>query len=171
MRSMGSPNFVAIDDDPDVVETPDFTVLDTLPGEVVAEVVARRKKPTRNDANDLRAGREIKVADPADARDYIPDDEVALTDDLAATVVRKTMKRIAAGKVEPTLREGLQAQQILDRRAEKAADRRFMLALSQALAGGGAPAPAQLLPGEDEGVIEGSFEDVDLAPAHLRSET
>lgn len=156
---MGAPNFAVIDE-------ADLPTNVTQP-----KVRSPAKRRSIDDQNRQRSGRELKVADPADAREYIPEDEVALTDDLAATVVRKTMKRIAAGKVEPTLREGLQAQQILDRRAEKAADRRFMLALSQALAGGGAPAPAQLLPGEEEGVIEGSFEDVDLAPAHLRSET
>ena len=142
--------------------SPVFTLLDTLP--------APKAPRAAKDHDDRKAGKDLSVADPADARDYIPEDEVALSDDLAATVVRKTMRRIAAGKVEPSIKEGLAAQTILDRRAEKAADRRFMLALSQALAGGGVQTPQTLLPPPAEGVIEGDFEEVNLAPAHLRSE-
>lgn len=108
---------------------------------------------------------------PEDIPDDGPEPEVALTDDLAATVVKRTMSRLASGELKPNLRDGLIAQQLLDRREEKAADRQFMLSLAQALAGGGYSPPTQLLPATtdtpDE-VIEGYFEEVSLAPDHLR---
>lgn len=118
-------------------------------------------------------GIEVAVAKPADAPDAIPEVAVAHDDDLAAVVVKKTLRQLASGRLEPSLRDGLIAQQLLDRREEKAQDRQFMLSLAQALAGGGYSAPRQLVaatvePPED--VIEGYFEDVSLAPEHLRSD-
>ena len=77
------------------------------------------------------------VPSAATAPDKVPEDVVTTHDDLAAVVVRRTLKQMAAGKLQPTLRDGLAAQQLLDRRAEKAADRSFMLNLALALAGGG----------------------------------
>jgi hypothetical protein len=118
-------------------------------------------------------GLEAVVPTPATAPETIAENEVALTDDLAATVVRKTLKSLASGDLEPSLRDGLIAQQLLDRRAEKVADRQFMLALAQALAGGGYEAPARLVSGAvepPEEPIEGYFEDITLAPDHMRSE-
>jgi len=152
------------------VGTPSFTVIETLPDDKVTPPAMRR---ANRDQYDLNHGKELRVADPATAAESIEEDAVALTDDLAATVVRKTMRRLAAGNIQPSLKEGLAAQTILDRRAEKAADRRFMLNLAQAMAGGGGPTPTRLLPAPDETVIEGDFEDtsdLNLAPAHLRSE-
>jgi hypothetical protein len=152
------------------VGTPSFTVVETLPDEKVTPPAMRR---ANRDQYDLNHGKELRVANPATAAEAIEEDAVALTDDLAATVVRKTMRRIAAGSVQPSIKEGLAAQSLLDRRAEKAADRRFMLNLAQAMAGGGGPTPARLLPAPDETLIEGSFEEIEdmsLAPAHLRSE-
>lgn len=124
-----------------------------------------------NDRNAVARGEPIKVASVANAPDVIPVDVIADTDDLAAVVVRKTLTQMAAGKLQPTLRDGLTAQQLLDRRAEKAADRSFMLNLALALAGGGRVVPRTLLPpGPDSSdeVIEGTFTEENLAPAHLR---
>jgi len=123
-------------------------------------------------ADAKRYGREITVASAATAPDVIPEDAVADTDDLAAVVVKKTLRQMAAGKLQPTLRDGLTAQQLLDRRAEKAADRSFMLNLAMALAGGGRGTPTKLLPppaDDPEDVIEGEFTETNLAPAHLRA--
>ena len=137
--------------------------------------------PTREAARQRRSfarqnGLEVEIAKPADAPDAIPDSEVAHDDDLAAVVVRKTLRQLASGRMEPSLRDGLIAQQLLDRREEKAQDRQFMLSLAQALAGGGYSAPKQLVAGPpppqaaSDDVIEGYFEDVSLAPEHLRSD-
>lgn len=118
-----------------------------------------------------KRGGELTVADPDTAPDSIPVEANADADDLAAVVVRKTRTLLAAGKLAPTLRDGLTAQQLLDRRAEKAADRRFMLNLAMAMAGGGAQTPEKFLPepqSEPKNVTEGEFSEVDLAPEHLR---
>ena len=137
---------------------------------------ARRLEGRRRrvrESQDVLRGRALPVATPATAPEAIPEDVDAPSDDLAAVVVGKSLRALAAGKLQPTLKDGLAAQTILDRRAEKAADRRFMLNLAQAMAGGGYAPPQKLLPAPDETVVEGDFTEVDdqnLAPAHLRSE-
>jgi len=142
---------------------------DDLPVAAVKERLTRR---VRQDNRDKALGIELTVASVADAPDVIPEDVDAESDDLAAVVVKKTNRLLAAGKVTPTLRDGLAAQQLLDRRAEKAADRSFMLNLALALAGGGRVVPQTLLPpGPDssEDIIEGEFSEQNLAPPHLRA--
>lgn len=132
---------------------------------------AESQRAANNRADAKRYGREIVVPDPATAPDVIPEDVITEQDDLAAVVVRRTLKQMAAGKVAPTLRDGLQAQQLLDRRAEKAADRSFMLNLALALAGGGQRTPVKYLPTPSEpdpDIIEGDFTEQNLAPDHLR---
>jgi len=132
---------------------------------------AAKHRQYENDKNALARGEEITVADPATAPDSIPEDVIADTDDLAAVVVKKTNRLLASGKVVPTLRDGLQAQQLLDRRAEKAADRSFMLNLALAMAGGGKRTPVKYLPNpaeDDPDIIEGEFSEQNLAPEHLR---
>ncbi len=129
---------------------------------------AESQRAANKRADDKRYGREVTVASAATAPDTIPEDTIADTDDL----VKKTLRQMAAGKLQPTLRDGLTAQQLLDKRAEKAADRSFMLNLAMALAGGGQGTPTKLLPppAEDpEDVIEGEFTEQNLAPAHLRA--
>lgn len=111
------------------------------------------------------------MADPHTAPDVIEDTVNADTDDLAAVVVRRTLKGVASGALKPTLRDGLTAQQLLDRRAEKAADRSFMLNLALAMAGGGKRTPVKYLPtleDPDPDIIEGEFSEQNLAPDHLR---
>lgn len=154
---------------------PDFIVIDDEP---LPTVPAPRRTPEQRKRENAenwkrKTGQDIPVATPATAPEVIPETMDAREDDLAAVVVSKTLRSMAAGKLQPTLRDGLTAQQLLDRRAEKAADRRFMLQLSQALAGGGYAPPPKLLPSPDDTTIEGDFTEVDdsnLAPAHLRSE-
>ena len=112
----------------------------------------------------------VPVASVAEAPDELPEDAVTMSDDLAAVVTKKTLRRLASGELVPTLRDGLIAQQLLDRREEKAQDRVFMLSLARALAGGGYTAPQHLLPApiEPDDTVEGYFEEVPLAPEHLR---
>ena len=156
---------------------PDFIVVeDDLPTATTTtkpRSLARTHARANADARNHRMGKDLRVPKPSEAPDVIPEDADAALDDLAATVVSKSLRALAAGKLAPTLKDGLQAQTILDRRAEKAADRRFMLNLAQAMAGGGYAPPQKLLPSPDETVIEGDFTEEDaanLAPAHLRSE-
>jgi hypothetical protein len=132
-------------------------------------VAAAKRRRERARAN----GVEVPSATPESAPDTIGSDEVALSDDLAAVVVKRTMRRMASGELQPSLRDGLIAQQLIDRREEKAADRQFMLSLARALAGGGYEAPQRLLPAASEppsDTIEGYFEEIPLAPEHLRAD-
>lgn len=134
------------------------------PAPTQAAATQRRSRATRN-------GIAQPVASTADAPDAIAEDQVALSDDLAAVVAKKTLRRLASGELVPTLRDGLIAQQLLDRREEKAQDRQFMLSLARALAGGGTATPQTLLPATVESpddTIEGYFEEVPLAPEHMR---
>lgn len=139
------------------------------PTDPAPSVRAAQKRRERARAN----GVDVVTSTPSGAPDAIDGSEVALGDDLAAVVVKKTMRRMASGELQPSLRDGLIAQQLIDRREEKAADRQFMLSLARALAGGGYEAPERLLPATAEApddAIEGYFEEVPLAPEHLRAE-
>jgi hypothetical protein len=132
---------------------------------------ARATRRYRHDRAAQARGEALTVANPNTAPDVIEDPINVDTDDLAAVVVRRTLTQLAAGKVQPTLKDGLTAQQLLDRRAEKAADRSFMLNLALALAGGGKRTPVKYLPNPadaDPDVIEGDFVEQNLAPDHLR---
>ena len=70
--------------------------------------------------------------------------------DLALLVRDRVVSDVFSGKLNPSLAEGLRAQEILDRRAEKGADRSLILQLAQVL--GGAPVA---------GYIEGEYREVD----------
>lgn len=67
--------------------------------------------------------------------------------DLALLIRDNVVGRVIAGELEPTTAEGLRAQEMLDRRAEKGADRELILQLAQVL-GGAVP------------VIEGQYRDI-----------
>ena len=156
------PDFIVIDDDLPTVDAPPKK-----------RSLARTHSRANTDARNYALGKDLPVAKPSEAPESIPEDVDARLDDLAAVVVSKSLRALSAGKLQPTLKDGLQAQTILDRRAEKAADRRFMLNLAQAMAGGGYSPPQKLLPSPDEVTVEGDFTEVEpdtLAPAHLRSE-
>lgn len=77
--------------------------------------------------------------------------------DLAALVRDNVFARVEAGVLEPSLTEGLRAQEMLDRRNEKQGDRDMMLQLAGLLSG--ATAPVALL--MDGNTVEGSFREVD----------
>lgn len=61
-------------------------------------------------------------------------------DDLATVVRDKTLAKVRAGKLSPTLQHGLMAQAMLDKRAERAADRQLAIRLAAMLGGGNPPA-------------------------------
>lgn len=79
------------------------------------------------------------------------------TTDLAALVRDNVISRVAEGELEPTIAEGLRAQEMLDRRVEKQGDRDMMLQLAGLLSG--ATPPVALL--MDGNTIEGEFRDVE----------
>jgi hypothetical protein len=76
--------------------------------------------------------------------------------DLAALVRDNVYARVEEGELEPTLGEGLRAQEMLDRRAQAGADRDLMVTLAGLLSG--ATSPVALL--GDGNTIEGEFREV-----------
>ena len=58
-----------------------------------------------------------------------------VTGDLAELVRDKTLADVKAGKLKPTLQHGLMAQQMIDKREERAADRQLAIKLARMLGG------------------------------------
>jgi hypothetical protein len=76
------------------------------------------------------------------------------------------------GLLRVTTKDGLAAQALIDRREEKAEDRKFMLNLARLLSGGGGMAPERLIEGDYIDVtptLEAEAESL-YAPAHLRED-
>jgi hypothetical protein len=59
--------------------------------------------------------------------------------DLAELVRDKTLADVKAGKLKPTLQHGLMAQQMLDKRNERAADRQLALRMAAMMTGSPVP--------------------------------
>ena len=112
-----------------------------------------------------RAGYEIKAETIAahrtvcrNPRRRTPGDKVELAQkDLAILVRDRVAKEL--DELEITVKDGLMAQQLLDRREETRRDREFMINLARLLTGGGASAPAGLV---EEGVV------IDVTPSDNR---
>jgi len=58
-----------------------------------------------------------------------------VTGDLAELVRDKTLAEVKSGKLKPTLQHGLMAQQMIDKREERAADRQLAIRLARMLGG------------------------------------
>jgi hypothetical protein len=67
--------------------------------------------------------------------------------DLATLARNIAFERVETGDIQPTLAEGLRAQEALDRRAEKGADRDLMLVMAQVI-GGAIPYKVEVLEGQ-----------------------
>jgi hypothetical protein len=80
----------------------------------------------------------------------------AKSGDLAQLVRDNVFARVEEGTLEPSLSEGLRAQEMLDRRNEKGADRDLMLHLAGLLSG--ATTPLALL--SDGTTVEGEFTEI-----------
>lgn len=78
--------------------------------------------------------------------------------DLAILVRDRTVELIEQGGLQPSIRDGLAAVQILDKRAEKTTDRQMFLMMARALAGNG---PVGLLEPPDDLIIEGEATEID----------
>ena len=85
--------------------------------------------------------------------------------DLAAAVRDAAKQRLENGEIRPTLRDGLAAQALLDRREEKQRDRNFMLSLARLTSGSSHEVPAHIIEGSAKTVTpaidagEGESED------------
>lgn len=75
-----------------------------------------------------------------------------VSEDYATAVRDRAHERMAAGEIQPGIRDGLNAQKMLDDRAMSANDREMMLILAQVLGGAYNP-PALPDPDEIEGEI------------------
>lgn len=88
--------------------------------------------------------------------------------DFAEQVAHAAARNLMTGATRVTIADGLKATAILDKRAEKAENRRFLMNLAQLLSGGGQPAPKELIAGD---AIDGEYVELDnplLAPPELR---
>lgn len=64
------------------------------------------------------------------------------TEDVAVLVQKEVVRKLKAGEGRVTVQHGLQAQQLLDRRAERAKDRELAITLARLLHSGAPPASA-----------------------------
>jgi hypothetical protein len=69
----------------------------------------------------------------------IPDPDTMDNRDFAALVRSEAVKQLASGNLRITATHGLQAQSLIDRRAEKMADRGLSIRLAELMGGGTAP--------------------------------
>lgn len=85
--------------------------------------------------------------------------------DLATIVRDKTLKAVNEGRLKPTLQHGLMAQSMLDKRAERAADRQLAIRLAAMLAGQAPPAAViiDVTPRQEDDDDDETFDPDDLA--------
>lgn len=89
---------------------------------------------------------------------YIPVPKAAKKPaDLAILIRDQVTEAVQEGRLEPTIKDGLAAVQIIDRRAEKTTDRQMFLAMARALSGHG---PAGLLEPPSDLIIDGEAVEV-----------
>lgn len=84
--------------------------------------------------------------------------------DFAVAVQKKALHELKEGTLRVTTKDGLVAQQLLDKREERAKDRAFVLDLARLISGAGAPPPDEYIDGEYIELGEGNL----LAPPELR---
>lgn len=83
-----------------------------------------------------------------------PTREISPNADFAAAIRAEANRLLAAGKLQVSANHGLQAQALIDRREEKAADRKMMVQLAGLLSG------ARSIEGPPDDLIEGEWVDV-----------
>jgi len=81
-------------------------------------------------------------------------------EDVAVLVQREVVRKLKAGEGRVTVQHGLQAQQLLDRRAERAKDRELAITLARLLHSGAPPASAITARRVDAEVVEGEYAEV-----------
>lgn len=88
--------------------------------------------------------------------------------DLAKLVQQKAIEGLQDGSLKVTVKDGLSATALLDKREARMEDQKFMLGLARLLSGAGSVGPRQI---EDSTVIDVTpTENPMLAPAHLRAD-
>lgn len=84
-----------------------------------------------------------------------------MTGDLAELVRDQTLREVKAGRLKPTLQHGLLAQQMIDKREERAADRQLAIRLAAMLGGATPPAGVILNVTPEDRLLESGEEDFD----------
>lgn len=95
-----------------------------------------------------------------------------LQGDFAAAVQKVALEKLAAGELRIKTQDGLAAQALLDRRAEKAADRSLMVEIAALLSGARVEVPSEVIEGEwseveQRAISETSPDSGGLAPLRL----
>lgn len=109
--------------------------------------------------SDPKKGAPLSMAVP-------PENATARERDLARLVQQKAAEGVANGTLSVTVKDGLAATAILDKREARMEDRRFMLGLARLLSGAGMSGPQ----GDDPNVIDVTPANPLLAPASLRAD-
>lgn len=86
--------------------------------------------------------------------------------DLAKLVQQKAIEGLQSGDLKVTVKDGLAATALLDKREARIEDQRFMLGLARLLSGGGQAGPT-----EDQPVVIDVTPNPLLAPPHLRADS
>lgn len=89
-----------------------------------------------------------------------PSSPLPAAEDVATTIQREALAALERGEMRITAQHALKAQEMLDRRAEKAADRELVMVLTRLAVSQGKPPPSLI---KDEVVIEGEVKEVGTA--------
>jgi len=155
-----------------ICASPRRLVIDTLlqagrtPNYIEHEM-KRLEQPTK--AETIRRHIATCLGGNLDNTDGVPLDGDALTirsvggsQDFAAAVRSEAQRLLDMGKLKVTATHGLQAQGLIDRRAEEQADRDLMMRLAGILSGNRLPIPAEVID------IEGEYTEITpIAPPEL----
>ena len=87
-------------------------------------------------------------------------DEPSSVEDVAVLVQKRVVEKLKAGDARVTVQHGLQAQQLLDRRAERAKDRELAVTLARLLHSPAPPPEAIRARVVEEDVVEGNAVEV-----------
>ena len=106
----------------------------------------------------------VVVATTQKAKPGVPAKEAKVARDLAKVVQEKAVEGILNGELKVTVKDGLAATAILDKRDARQEDKRFLIGLARLLSGAGNPAPEGMI--EPRNVTPNPL----LAPASLRGD-
>jgi hypothetical protein len=116
-----------------------------------AQMVMKRETIAKHVQNDL-----YPASSPPTREKHIPQQERSR--DVATLVADEVVRKLEDGTARVTVQHGLQAQQLLDRRAERAKDRELAITLARLLHAPSAPAGLIEQRREPLIVIEGEYE-------------
>lgn len=131
---------------------------------VKSETVGRHLHQCLNDVRPEVNPTAVVQATVAKAKPGTSPKEARVARDLAKVVQEKAVEGILTGQLKVTVKDGLAATAILDKRDARQEDRRFLVGLARLLSGAGNPAPDGLV--EPRNVTPNPL----LAPPSLRGD-